>query len=450
MNFGAEFWDSDLGDERLDERLHALAELLGQRPAQAFTAIGNKAEVEALYRFLRNAKTGLHEILAPHFESTRRRAELHGRVIVAHDTSEFRFQGERKGLGRIDRADKGTGFLGHTSFVISLDNKREPLGIIGFEPWVRNAEKKAKQTRNRKLRDPERESTRWLEGIREADSRLGRDVYAIHVEDREGDMYEQLAFAQAEKRHFVIRAAHNRRLESPDDGREYLWDALKGFEDKAKRKATLTRRVKTSPGHPARKERTAKLKISAGTVTLRRPKKEKSVLPEAVEINVVRIYEPKPPAGTEPVEWVLLTSEAVETKSDIEQIVDIYCARWTIEEYFKALKTGCQIEKRQLKSLKTILTALGLFIPIAWGLLALRHKSRETPDDKTSNFEPGDIELLAKLNKMSDVPPPTAANYYKLIASLGGHWSSNGPPGWQVLYRGYEKFLLAKSIKAIL
>ena len=449
MNIGAEFWGSDLGDERLDERLHALAELLGQRPSQAFTAIGNKAEVEALYRFLRNAKTGLDEILAPHIERTRRRAETHKRVIVPHDTTEFRFPGERKGLGRIDRADKGAGFLGHTSFVISLD-KREPLGIIGFEPWVRDAEKKTKRTRNRKLRDPERESTRWLKGIREADDRLGRDVYAIHVEDREGDMYEQLALAQLEKRHFVIRAAHNRRLESPDDDREYLWDALEGFEDKAKRKATLTRRVKTSPGHPARKERTAKLKISAGTVTLRRPKKEKSILSEAVEINVVRVYEPKPPVGTEPVEWVLLTSESVETKSDIEQIVDIYCTRWMIEEFFKALKTGCQIEKRQLKSLKTILTALGLFIPLAWSLLALRHKSRETPDDHAPDFEPGDIELLAKLNKMSEAPPPTAANYYKLIAALGGHWSSNGPPGWLVLYRGYERFLLAKSIQAVL
>lgn len=446
MLLGNEFYGSDLGDERLDERLYALAELLGQTPAKAFTAIGNKAEVESLYRFLRNAKTGIDEIVLPHYERTRERATAARRVIVAHDTTEFRFSGERDGLTRIDRRDKGTGFLAHTSLVMSQDN-HEPLGIIGFDPWVRKG-KKTVTTRSKKLREPDRESTRWLRAMREVDNRLGSEVLAIHVEDREGDIYEQLVHAQQEGHHFVIRAAQNRRLEGAEGDPEYLWDALGDFEARASRNATLTRRVKDSPGHPKRNGRNAKLKISAGTVTLRRPRKEKASLPEALTINVVRVYEPKPPANVEPVEWVLLTTEPIETKVDIELIVDSYRARWQIEEYFKALKVGCQIERRQLKSLKTILTALGLFIPIAWGLLSLRYRSRTDTHDPL--FDKNDIELLAKLNKMRTIPEATSANFYKLIAALGGHWSSNGPAGWQVLYRGYETFLLAKRIKAAL
>jgi hypothetical protein len=450
MILADEFSAVDLGDERLDERLYALAELIGQKPASSFTSIGSKADVESLYRFLRNARTGLDEILESHFERTKQRAAIAREVIVAHDTTEFRFSSQRKGLGRLDRAGKGVGFLAQTSLVLSVGAQNEALGVIGFSPWVREPEKKKKRTQNKRLRDSTRESTRWLKGIQQADERLGTGVRAIHVEDREGDTYEQLAKALEEGRHFVIRAAKNRRLQSDDKEREYLWEALEDFEDKATRRATLTRRIKNSSTHPARAERTAKLKISAGAVTLRRPRKEKASLPENLSINVVRVYEPKPPAGSEPIEWVLLTSEPINAKPHVEKIVDIYRARWKIEEYFKALKTGCQIEKRQLRSLKTILTALGLFVPMAWAVLSLRDKARSKSQGLPAEFEPSDIVLLAKLTKRPKVPAANATNFFQLIADLGGHWPSNGPPGWLVLYRGYEKFLLAKSVASLL
>ena len=41
----------------------------------------------------------------------------------------------------------------------------------------------------------------------------------------------------------------------------------------------------------------------------------------------------------EPVDWLLLTSEPIDTDEQILEVVDIYRARWLIEEYFSALKT---------------------------------------------------------------------------------------------------------------
>ena len=75
----------------------------------------------------------------------------------------------------------------------------------------------------------------------------------------------------------------------------------------------------------------------------------------------------------------LLTTEPIDTVEQIVRIVDWYRTRWLIEEFFKALKTGCAYEKRQLESLPTLLVALALLAPIAWRLLLLRHLSREPP-----------------------------------------------------------------------
>ena len=63
-------------------------------------------------------------------------------------------------------------------------------------------------------------------------------------------------------------------------------------------------------------------------------------------------------------EWVLWTSEPVETAEQVAQVVDGYRTRWLIEEYFKALKTGCAFEERQLRSIRTLTNALGLRHPL--------------------------------------------------------------------------------------
>ena len=55
----------------------------------------------------------------------------------------------------------------------------------------------------------------------------------------------------------------------------------------------------------------------------------------------MHVFELGPPAGAPAVEWLLLTTLPVDTPEALAFVVDSYRARWVIEEYFKALKTGC-------------------------------------------------------------------------------------------------------------
>ena len=99
----------------------------------------------------------------------------------------------------------------------------------------------------------------------------------------------------------------------------------------------------------------------------------------ALAVHVVAVSERETPPGEEPIEWRLITTEPVDTVDQVLRIVEWYRTRWVIEEFFKALKTGCAYEKRQLESLATLVIALALLAPIAWQLLLLRHLARRTP-----------------------------------------------------------------------
>jgi hypothetical protein len=117
--------------------------------------------------------------------------------------------------------------------------------------------------------------------------------------------------------------------------------------------------------HPAREARIARLTFAATRVNLPRTSVAKGAGAATLSINVVHVLEPEPPAGEVAVEWFLLTSLPIATPEQIAYVVDCYGARWIIEEYFKALKTGCQYERRQLTTSNRLLNALAVLAPVA-------------------------------------------------------------------------------------
>ena len=159
------------------------------------------------------------------------------------------------------------------------------------------------------------------------------------------------------------------------------------------------------------------------------------------------VWEVDAPAGEEPVEWRLITSEPIDTLSQVLRIVDIYRTRWLIEEFFKALKTGCAYEQRQLESLQTLLVALALLAPVAWQLLLLRHLAQTAPEScAMAVFTARQLDVLrASSTRRPLGPQPTVAEALLAVASLGGHLRQNGSPGWQVLGRGRQKLALMES-----
>ena len=158
----------------------------------------------------------------------------------------------------------------------------------------------------------------------------------------------------------------------------------------------------------------------------------------------MRVWEPAPPDGQEPVNWLLITNEPCQTPEQIAQIVDLYRSRWMIEDFFKALKTGCSLEERQLESRHALLNALALLLPIAVHLLWIRTCARDAPDaPATDVFTAEQLTVLRHRSYRRMSENPTAKEALWVLAGIGGHIPNNGWPGWQVLGRAFATFIEA-------
>jgi len=401
------------------------------------------ADQEALYRLLRNPEVRFSNVIGGHLDAASKRAAALGEVLVVHDTSAFMFplRDARLRENLEAKSKDRQGFYGHLSLGVSADGLRAPLGVVGFCGYVHQSQVTPETYRywTDEFGDLGVESSRWVAGMRQAEHQLA-DCRVIHVADREADINEVLYWVSGggEKRGFVLRANVDRRVH---DGR-LVSAHLAEVEFCTTRTVSLGSRSlqglpKRSRTFPERPEREATLSFRACPLVLR------PTTGDALEVNVVEAIEINPPDNEEPVRWVLLTRERINDVEAILRVVDIYRSRWTIEEFFKAVKTGCGYSKRQLDSAQTLIVALALTLPVAWQLLAVRHLSRVSPDiPATAVVTPLQLRLLnAKYPKLDWSDSPTVRDVTRAIARLGGHHRSNGLPGWQILGRGLQKLL---------
>jgi hypothetical protein len=444
----------DLGDQRLNERRDRVVAALEQSPDAPFPeACASHAEVEALYRFLRNRRVAWDTLIEPHVLATQTRCAALGEVLVIHDTTDMVFTGESAREGLLPLSNRRHGFWLHAALAVSADGLRAPLGLLSVMPFVRKVRapgtpKPATLTR---WADPTKESRCWGDGVAAVRARIGATLRAIHVMDRAGDSYELFADLLQHDDRFVVRLNHDRHVET-DDGAGLLSTVIPR-EALGERQVTLAPRhtgnrpQQARKKHPARAGRVATLRFAARQLSLQRPERWPRTLPPSLSVNVVYVWEVDAPSDEEPVEWRLITREPIETLTDVLRIVDIYRTRWLIEEFFKALKTGCAYEKRQLESLQTLLVALALLAPVAWQLLLLRHLTRTAPDSPaTAVLTVRRVDVLRASSVGAHLGQrPTVAEALHAIALLGGHLRQNGSPGWQVLGRGMQKLALMES-----
>lgn len=447
-----EFEGVSLGDARLDQRMLRIASLIAAAPSDSFPdAMGTEADQEALYRFFANPKVTAEKLLSGHRRATCERIVGQKRIRVVHDTSEFSFDGDRKGLGILQGFTKG--FFGHFALAVGGDETREPLGVLGIRPFINDdvaarrgmTQAQKNITATRKPRE-EKKSRRWEEHAINVAKTLPRGVEAIHVMDQEADDMSVFSALEREGLKFVIRA-DPKRLTA--DGTP-LNELLANQEAKPFRAVGISSRSrKQARTHPERKERTATLVARMGVANFVRKKTRFEPACQAT-LYAVHVLEPNPPAGEAPIDWMLLTNQPILTMEQLEQLVDDYRARWMIEEYFKALKTGCAFEKRQLCSLDGLLRALALLVPMAWQLLRLRHVARdEVVRPAAAVLSADQLHLLRiLLEKRGRALPtsPTARDAMLGVAALGGHIKNNGDPGWIVLGRGFNRLAEAEDL----
>jgi len=350
------------------------------------------------------------------------------------------------------------GYRAHVSLAVGLEPDRppRPFGVLSVQADFRRTPAdyggKKKNSRNgwATARSKDKAFLRWERGIDASAEALEGDRQVIHVADREADSYPLFCKVRQLGHGCVIRLRNDRRARVQDDEVEdwsSLGEIASAMEGSFERTVPLSRRGDKGPParlktHPPREERGALLRYSAAEVEIKKPHYQPAVLPASLQLWFVRVWEPAPPDGETPIEWLLLTTEPCTTPEEIMRVVDLYRARWVIEDFFKALKTGCAIEKRQLESRHALLNALALFLPIAVHLLWLRSCARDTPDAPATNvFTPLQLTVLRHRSHRRMPDKPTVVQAMWSLAGLGGHIANNGWPGWQVLGRAFVTLL---------
>lgn len=435
----------DLGDPRRDRRALAIASRLATQPEASLPlAMGGDAALEGLYRHLNSPEISLEELLRPHVERTVARVTEAGVAYAISDTTGCTFGGNvrREGLGPVDSgADQG--FRAHATLAVATDGSRCPLGLLAMGTRVRVGEKAPGHN----------EADRWIQGMKVAEAHF-RPRQLIHVADRESDIFELMAEVRERGWRFIFRSTYDRVLVPDAEGSvARLFTAVNNQAPRFRVEVPLSARPrgkrpsKQVAAFPIRDGRLAELCFSAMTLKLKRPHHVLARHSKWVEVNVVRAWEPTPPAGEAPVEWLLYTSEPISSDEELKAVVDGYRTRWVIEEYFKALKSGCAFESRQLESAHGLFNLFAYCLVVAYALLLMRTLSREKKDrPATDVFTATQLRCLHLLSRGKLEPAPTIRKALLRTAALGGHIKNNGDPGWRTLSRGWQKILAAAEI----
>jgi hypothetical protein len=454
VNCSQEYSGAYFGDYRLERRLLSIADRILMKPTESFpTIFSEESELEAFYRFLRNPSVSFEKIIQPHYARSCSRVSESKDVLLIHDTSNIQFHRKKHtDLGMLNGSRKGSvfqvGFPAHFSMAVAGVSNPQPLGIIQVTPLRRLKLRKIPRAQyvRRKREERDCESSKWINSIRECRRRFGDAVNFINVMDREADYYSLMSTLVTGKERFVIRVSQMGRLAEVDNKKTTVAKVVSTGELVCEREVCLSERriARGDRGrkrNPPRLSRMAKLSITTTSISIRRSENASAKdYPNILTLNVVHAFEINPPPGEKPVDWKLYTTEPINDVSQVLRVVDIYRARWIIEEFFKALKTGCSYEDRQLETFKTAMNALALMIPIAWQMLQLRYNSRTENSTGTEFiFTPIQIAILRSISKGKLTELATAKELLISVAALGGHIKNNGDPGWLVLYRGMRE-----------
>jgi hypothetical protein len=449
---------ADLKDARIHARLCEVLTQLGQRPAASIpAACGGHAETTAAYRLFDNDQVRFADIVAPHAEATRQRLAGQPTVLLVQDTTEIevtRPAQQVQGVGPLD-AGARRGLLLHLLHAFTPDGT--PLGTLAAKPWTREEQVPAAHPRPRRTQIPieQKERYRWLETLRvaQAEAAAQPSTRMVCVADSEADLYELLVAAQAAPRPsaWVVRACYDRALQEEGEGESTSAGHLR--EELLRQPLLFTRSI-TVRGRDqkitceqrgrrqARLGRTAQVAVRATHVTLRPPARpDRHLLP--LQVNVVFVQEMEPPAGEEPVEWLLLTSLPVDQEAQIDEVLQFYRIRWMIEIFFRVLKVGCRVEDRRFESYERLLRCLAVYLIVAWRTLCVCRWARACPEISCEVlFAPEEWKSVWQVihRRPPPVQPPTLGVLTLLVARLGGYLPrKNSPPGPQTIWVGLQR-----------
>ncbi|MBL8815614.1 MAG: IS4 family transposase, partial [Planctomyces sp.] len=166
---------------------------------------------------------------------------------------------------------------------------------------------------------------------------------------------------------------------------------------------------------------------------------------EDLTLWVVELREVNAPKGIKGLHWVLYTFEPVTTIDVANKVIKWYEMRPTIEDYHKAFKTGCSVQKRYYATADRLERVTALLSIVAVRLMQLKTAALETPDRPAREVAPVQWVRLVQTARRKPVNENmTIHQFIRALAGLGGHLGrkSDGEPGWITVWRGFEKLML--------
>jgi hypothetical protein len=434
-----EFGHARLGDRRLVRRGCELARAFYARPqAQVPQSCGSRAKTKAAYRFFDNPRVTMPALLKSHYAATTARVAAEPVVLAVQDTTSLNYSAHpaTEMLGLIGTEVEGPiGMHVHSTLAFNLAGT--PLGLLDVQSWTRDPESLGKKHLRYELPFEQKESVRWLRSL-EALERVQPqcpNTRLVSVGDREADIYELFVWAtEKENRPALLIRAERCRALTKEQGD--LWTHVKGLPAAGEMDVGVPRRGN-------RAGRTARLEIRFAEVEIKAPKRKAAM--GSVRVRAVLAREVETPAGIEPLEWMLLTTLEVENLDQAVEKLRWYAGRWGIEVFHRVLKSGCQIETRQLGGADRIEACLVIDLVVAWRIFHLTKLGRETPDVPcTVYFQDHEWKaLMVFVTRCRNLPSktPTLREVVRMMARLGGFLGrkGDGEPGTQVLWLGIQR-----------
>lgn len=432
-----QFGDCSLGDARRTKRAVEFAtQIAGDASGGTPRQTGHWSDCKAAYGLVNRPEVSFKTLTAPHYQ--RSRAAAQGHCLLLGDTTEIEFGIWRKVKGLGPTGDGGgRGFFLHSSLIVGADDE-QIVGLAGQEIFYRQPRPKGESRNDRMLRS--RESEVWGRVI----DQVGTSAEAVrytHVFDRGADNFEVYCRLLLNRADWVVRGSQLKRVITTPTGKSCkLNDHLTTLPVVGSYELS----VRAQKQQPAR---TAKVEVRLGHFSMPAPK-HRSLWLRACGITsivmwVVEVRETNPPKGVQPLRWVLLTSHAVATFDDAWRVIGYYEKRALIEEYHKALKTGCQVEERQYRTAKGLETITGLLAITALRLLQLKAVARTDPDRPAEQVVPKLWIEVLRVHRCRPRQPWTIRTFIRELAGLGGFLGrkSDGEPGWLTIWRGFDKLI---------
>lgn len=276
-----------------------------------------------------------------------------------------------------------------------------------------------------------KESVRWLDNLRRSTELIGAPERCIHIGDRESDIYELFCLAQDLGTNFLVRSCVDRLAEG---GGTTIAQVMKNIPPSGLHQI----RFRDASGQ----DQEALLSVKFASMVVRPPIGKQKLYAHQT-LQIIHAEETHPPADRPPVFWKLITNLAVTTHEEAVHKLGWYARRWSIETFFKTLKTGCRVEEVRLTTADRLANCIALCCVVAWRIHWMTMLRRSDPHAAPAAvFTDLEIEFLESSLPETELAVPRNLDFYMIrVARLGGYLARrhDAPPGATVIWRGFSR-----------